>query len=744
MILNVRFFLVFYLLFISFLHAQVKMPDRIVFGAIYNLFHEQFITDKDFFNRVDRDILNMKNVNLNTVMVFPMNQWDKQTKKLLWTRTDYLVKKIEQHDLKLVPLMFKEEQGRHYLPIWKFKEIPGLWDQHNTGGLNSRENADHQKPEIRQLIEEYFKAVIERYGKSPSMLMYNSWNEPHYMARNETTVKKFREWLKEKYRNLDGVGHAWGEDYTDWEQVSPWLNDNWDSAMPQIDWKLFIYSLNSSALQSFNQSIKKYDAQHPLNANPVGTVWTNYDIGSRYTVDNWPIAAVSDIHGISHYADIWERNSNNKKETPFYRHSFVFNHARSAASAANVPWIISELQTNGQNGLAQNGWFDYDHLSLISWAAFANNSKGILYWKWSPFMRGRQSFGRGLTQTDGQIAPRGHAVKDIGGIIQKHSTLLYEANVVPAETAILLDIVGLHKSEEPGGAKAPHYFMRESYEGTYKALWNDNIAVDILRMDQKISIERLKKYKIIFLPFQIVLKQEMGHVLKHFVEAGGWLVADARTAIIDELDFGYEINPGAGLDRLFGVKREDYTGSSESFPVRLNGNDLWKGLDVEIFDGIFYREKWKISENTQVLATFENNEEPALTVNNFGEGKAFLSAVPLGAGYHYNRKNPVNKVITHLIKKAAVIPAIKWKSENNTPTPFANLHRAKNKWLAYLINYNELDLTGSAEILLESGSKVHRIFDLVSESDISFEQHENYVKIDLKISKKKTRILLIE
>ncbi|EDY80539.1 hypothetical protein VDG1235_153 [Verrucomicrobiia bacterium DG1235] len=38
-----------------------------------------------------------------------------------------MVSKLEELELGLVPLMFKEEQGRHYIPIWKFQEIEGLW-----------------------------------------------------------------------------------------------------------------------------------------------------------------------------------------------------------------------------------------------------------------------------------------------------------------------------------------------------------------------------------------------------------------------------------------------------------------------------------------------------------------------------------------------------------------------------------------------------------------------------------------
>ena len=32
--------------------------------------------------------------------------------------------------MKFVPLMLKEEQCSHYFPIWKFKDIPGMWEEY--------------------------------------------------------------------------------------------------------------------------------------------------------------------------------------------------------------------------------------------------------------------------------------------------------------------------------------------------------------------------------------------------------------------------------------------------------------------------------------------------------------------------------------------------------------------------------------------------------------------------------------
>jgi len=96
---------------------------------VYNIFHDEFTSDEAFFRQVDRDVALMKASAITHVMCSD-EPVDPETRTLEWKRTDYLVKKFEDLQLKFVPLMLKEEQCGHYLPIWKFKEIAGLWDEY--------------------------------------------------------------------------------------------------------------------------------------------------------------------------------------------------------------------------------------------------------------------------------------------------------------------------------------------------------------------------------------------------------------------------------------------------------------------------------------------------------------------------------------------------------------------------------------------------------------------------------------
>ncbi|EDY80525.1 hypothetical protein VDG1235_139 [Verrucomicrobiia bacterium DG1235] len=138
-------------------------------------------------------------------------------------------------------------------------------------------------------------------------------------------------------------------------------------------------------------------------------------------------------------------------------------------------------------------------------------------------------------------------------------------------------------------------------------------------------------------------------------------MADARSAVIDELDFGYEINPGAGLDEVFGVRRDDWIGERRgSYAVRLEG-DSWADMDGKVFNGKFFRESWELQGGVEVLARFSDTQEPAFSRNQYGKGSAVLAAVPLGGSYFHDESNLANEVIVRLAKQAGVISPVAWK-----------------------------------------------------------------------------------
>ena len=734
----IRLILLLFLLLVSIQFSETQAPQKIIVGTVYNIYHEEYSTDQQFFEQVDKDIASIKAANIDHIMIFPMSQWDPETKQLLWKRTDYLIKKIEVAGLKFIPLMLKEEQCRHYFPIWKFQEINGMWNKANqkNENKNNRDNVDFADPQIYPLVDDYFQAVIKRYGKSPALSFYNIWNEPHYSSDADHVIERYRIWLQKKYGSLSKLRISWGDDYTDWNQISPFLSENWHSSMQQIDWIMFKNELDGVLLGELVKTLRKFDSTHLVNSNPVGTPFSNFGKFGGYNTDNWTFTQSNDLNGISYYPDGWERDHNGEA-CPFWLHNFTFNTIRSASENKN--YILSEIFTNTQNGLALNGYLTKSSISLVAWTALANNCKGLVYWKWEPFMRGRQSLGRGLCTLNGELAPRGEAVKEFGSTMQKYGDILSAAQLKKPQVAVLVDMVGLIKTLEQSVEPATTKFMYESIAGVYKALYEENITMDILRMDRKLNLETLNSYKIVYLPFQVVIRQDVANILKEYVRQGGWVVADAHTAMLNEFDFAFKTNPGAGLDTLFGATRTDWEGKKDYWKVTMNPNQGNPSFPIE---GKYFKDQLRIIDKVEILGTFPETGNPAIIKHKVGKGVAILSAIPLGASYLDKPENLINEVLVSFSKDAGINPEARFIRQDKS---FLDLkvHVTGNTKIVYAINSEDRVKSGFIEV--PSGKPtVKSVKNIISDEIVSFKQTSEAISIQVKMDKQSVQIFLIE
>ena len=693
--------------------ASAAVPgDTIPVGVVYNIFHEEYATDADFFHAVDRDLPAIAAAHFDHVFIFPMSEWDPATRQLRWERTDYLIRKIEELHLKFVPLMFKEEQCSHYFPIWKFKEL-GLWDERNknNGNPNNRENVDFADPTIFPLLVEHLQAVANRYRHSPALSFYNIWNEPHYNSTAPHVVARFHTWLKSKYGTLAALRRAWGDDYTDWSEVTPFLNDDWNSSMPGIDWALFRNELNGVLLGELTAALRRIDPVHSVNANPVGTPLVNGAPFGSYNTDVWQFPAHEDFAGASYYPDAWAKEQG-LNSAPLWFHNFNFDVFRCAAGERG--YILTELYTNAKTGLTLGGYLDANTASQIAWNALANDCKGLFYWKWQPFMRGRQSLGRGLVGLDGQLAPRGEAVRDFAAVIQRHGRLLRAAHLTPAQVGMIIDQTGMLKAQLQNAEPRTQTFMHRDIVGLFRALDEANLTVDFLRADLGLDLARLQRYKIIFLPFQIIVRRDLAPLLQAYVEGGGHLVADARTATLDELDYAYTPSPGAGLNELFGADRKDWIASPGTHRVQLGAGAPASGE----FDGKYFREQLRPHAGTTILGAFPDNGDPALISKVTGRGTTYLAAVPLGVSDSDVSSNVLHQLVLGLCTQAGVTaPATFVPNKTTSTKPMIRVHQVGDERIIYVLNPSNELLVG--ELIVPAPTSATRATELQSNAPYS-------------------------
>ena len=74
---------------ISSTTGKAEMPKTIILGTVYDVFNERYDTDKEFQAIFDRDIKLIKETGINTILPFPLGEWEGSTKTQKWGRSDY-------------------------------------------------------------------------------------------------------------------------------------------------------------------------------------------------------------------------------------------------------------------------------------------------------------------------------------------------------------------------------------------------------------------------------------------------------------------------------------------------------------------------------------------------------------------------------------------------------------------------------------------------------------------------------
>jgi beta-galactosidase len=140
-----------------------------------------------------------------------------------------------------------------------------------------------------------------------------------------------------------------------------------------------------------------------------------------------------------------------------------------------------------------------------------------------------------------------------------------------------------------------------------------NIPVDIPSA-RELSPELLRRYKLVIVPYPILLTAQMASALAQYVTGGGRLFVEARPGWQDDRGHAEPIVPGFGWHRLFGVRE------SAVVPAR-QVTVTWGSRQ---FAGTTFAEQFEVIDpSTKTVATFADGT-PAAFERAEGRGRAMI------------------------------------------------------------------------------------------------------------------------
>src|SRR5215470_5447000 len=184
------------------------------------------------------------------------------------------------------------------------------------------------------------------------------------------------------------------------------------------------------------------------------------------------------------------------------------------------------------------------------WQVLAHGAREIAVYAWYPMSSGFESNGYGLINLDGTLTERARGAGRTVNAIARHGPEILDSTPAQAQVAILYNRLSyMVGGSEPSLSKLGNA-ERDSLLGLYSAFFEQNIPVDFVHPEDVIG-NRLGQYKILFLPFPVMLSPEVAEGVKQYVQSGGTAVAEGRLAYNNPSGCASDVIQGADLAEVF-------------------------------------------------------------------------------------------------------------------------------------------------------------------------------------------------
>jgi beta-galactosidase len=562
-------------------------------------------------------------------------------------------------------------------PEWMFDRYPKARFQGSDGGVVhsgiSGSSATGGFPglcldneDVRERAEKFLVALVEHYKNHPALLGYDLWNEntsdggsPQRMyCYCDATQEKFRTWLKGKYPSLDALGGAWHRySYAAWPNVHP--PRNFSGYAESLDWLEFRID-NAFRLLTWRATLfRRLDPKHKITAH--GVAGTLESLPSAAT-NEWRSASEVDVWGFTWVAS--RKGSEPWKQ--FHAVDLVRAGARGkpfwhAEAQAGPLWMQPQVVRRPREDGRITEPEDVRLWNLISCAGGAT---GILYPRWRPLLDGPLFGAFGGFGMDGSVTPRAEMAGRVAQWAKAHPEV-WKARPVRGEIGIVFvpesELFNYVQQGDTG-----HY--AQSARGVYQAFFDSNIQADWVALDD------IQEYKVVYLPYPVMVKEATARKVLEYVERGGCLVSEGLPAYFGDRGHVGAVQPNFGLDKLFGT-RESYV---EFTPDLLDSLTL-KVRGAEIHGRLFLQE-YQVEGGAEA-GTYQNGRTAAVE-NHYGQGRTLLIGTFPGAGYYLHPSAEARSFYAGLLSWAKTEQRIR----SSDPEIKARLHTSPAAKYLWVVN----------------------------------------------------------
>lgn len=576
-------------------------PATLLYGADYN--PEQW---PEATWQEDMRLMKLAGVNIVSLNIFSWASLEPRPEEYHFAHLDRMMDLLAEHGV-----MADLATATASPPTWMSRLYPAMLPVTRTGVRLNHGSRQHYCPnsqEYRRKAAMLVEQLAERYRAHPALRMWHINNEYgcHVPACYcDACAQAFRNWLQERYQSLEDLNTAWGtafwsQHYFAWEDILPPRVAPAQNNPGQV---LDYWRFMSDALLA----CYLLEAEILRRITPAVPLTTNLMVAHKAT-DYFAWAPHLDIVSFDQYPAL---------STPAWETALTHDLMRSLKGGH--PHLVMEQAPGQVNWMAQNPQKRPGVLRLQSMQAVARGADGVLYFQWRQSAAGAEMFHSAIVPHDGGEHGRiFQQVARIGADLQRLAPSV-AASRIEADVGLVMDWQNWWAVEyRPGPSDRVLYWQQ--IKASYRALYEHNVAIDIVLPDADLS-----RYRLLVVPLLMLLRPGAAANLEAFVRRGGVLLVTFFSGIVDQRYHATLAGYPGELRDLLGIRVEEF----DPLPASMgNAVTIEHGPLAGVYPCTLWGELIHL-EGAQAVGVFASDYyagQPALTMHSYGQGYAWYLA----------------------------------------------------------------------------------------------------------------------
>ena len=489
-------------------------------------------------------------------------------------------------------------------PIWlhhNYRSVNVVNEQGATVHPAERYMVDSADPVYRERLVRFADELTRHYAHNPALaaIGYNNEIGNGVMSYSEGDRQRFVTWLKARYGTIENLNSAWAT-----QRWSRHLNSFDEVQLPYAD-----------------------GPAPPERYLDLRRFWSDQTISVLEDLERVRQRNVPHLPAVSNLWDTAPRRgfdylSSYKKYVSYGAEGFYPGDALSGTFGALLmkgdlptPVWFNEFTTGS------GGFYGGPKGIIRMWAylALIDYGQTFLAWTYNTHRGGEEQALFGLIDHDGTPSWKYAEFKQIANEFSKLQHLGFPRYRKP-DVAIAYSFESSMASRPPGPSNTARQYFTVDYTGqvvsALQPFFEDNIDVAMINIGNSTL-----DYRLLVVPADYVMDAASADGIRNYVRNGGTVIMTAFSAKVDETNQWFDTPLPGRLSDVFGIRTAEFYRPGTPPEFSLNGKIEKTSIDFyEVLE----------PKTATPMAMFTNTPErsPAITVNNYGKGRAIYLAVP--------------------------------------------------------------------------------------------------------------------